>query len=118
MTLRLNPRVTGTDRSCGPEQLIKTATGQHRATPKRDEAAAARCSIALLLRRPSVNPLSKSAFGRSSTFRPHRAAATTRMTTDHERCRTATNEAKTETGAESSLARVAPKVVFNKTVTV
>jgi hypothetical protein len=40
------------------------------------------------------------------------------MTTDHEPCRTATNETKTETGAESPLARVAPRVVFNKTVTV
>jgi Helix-turn-helix domain len=49
-------------------------------------AAAARCSITLLLRRPSVNPLSKSAFGRSSTFRPQREAATTGMAIQHEPC--------------------------------
>jgi hypothetical protein len=70
-----------------PEKLIKMATGQRRRRLRLEAAAAAaRCSIALLLRRPSVNPLSKSAFGRSSTFRPHREAATTGMAIQHEPC--------------------------------
>ena len=71
----------------GPEKLIKMATGQRRRRLRLEAAAAAaRCSIALLLRRPSVNPLSKSAFGRASTFRPHREAATTGMAIQHEPC--------------------------------
>jgi hypothetical protein len=45
------------------------------------------------------NPLSKSAFGRSSTFRRHRDAATTGIATRHEPC-TVANETKTETGVQ------------------
>jgi hypothetical protein len=50
----------------GPEKLIKMTTGQRRRRLRHEAAAAAaRCSIALLSRRPSVSPLSKSARRRS-----------------------------------------------------
>ena len=50
----------------GPEKLIKMATGQRRRRLRHEAAAAAaRCSIALLSRRLSVSPLSKSARRRS-----------------------------------------------------
>ena len=46
----------------GPEKLIKMATGHCRPRLRHQAAAAAvRCSIALLSRRPSASPLSKSA---------------------------------------------------------
>ena len=53
----------------GPEKLIKMATGQRRRCLRHEAAAAAaRCSIALLSRRPSVSPLSKSALAGSGAL--------------------------------------------------
>jgi hypothetical protein len=90
----------------GPEKLIRMATGQRgRRLRLEAAAAAARCSIALLSRRPSVSPLFKSPSPLFTRVLAVRCKRSRRPGPIGEQARTRATETRTET--RTALVRLA-----------